>query len=512
MHYIVVDLGTTHLKLAIFKPGQRYIETMEQRINLFTDRDGAREQQPEEMLDYLIVMLKRALMKYPDARKVVFSTQMHSLLLTDASGEVIQPSMIWADQRAQMQAEYFHDSEYGQELYNISGTPVHAMSPLLKLLYLRLAKPILFLQYGQVYAMGVKSYLIWQLTGKRVIDYGTASTTGLMDIRTKDWSEELLDLVRLDVEQLPALVAAQAEYGINEDVAKDLRLPTDMSFVMGSTDGALANLGLPITDENGVVFSFGTSGALRYTSDSLKLSKNGELFCYIIDDMPQYIIGGPLNNAGNVLEWAYEQYGFVDSMNFSKMLRTALHQEVREEGVIFLPYLNGERAPFWNSHMRASFHNIQLSDNRLDLVQAIIEGVFFQARLVLDELTTTIGAQPILYVNGKIFQDPEQLQQIANMLNTTLYLHDSEDASLIGAAKILENTVGVKPSKQFYLSAENALMKAVPEAHKANLYSHKFASFKKIAESHYQQVLLEQKESAESLMDNENSLIKGTEI
>lgn len=501
MHYFVVDIGTSHLKLGVFKPGRIHVETVERRNNLYSDRAGASEQQPAEIYHDLLDLLQLSLAKYPDARQVVFSTQMHSLLLTDSGGRVLQPSMTWADQRARMQAQLFQQSEHSQALYEISGTPIHAMSPLMKLLYLRLAQPALFLQHAPVLAMEIKTYIFWRLTGQRVVDHGTASATGLMDIRQKIWSPALLALVRLEAAQLPELVPVRSHYRIDRQLAADLGWPQDLDFHIGSTDGALANLGLAAADAaDAVVFSFGTSGALRYTVNEIKLADQGQLFCYIIDDQPRYIIGGPLNNAGNVLEWIYSRFGYNDRGTFREMLLELTRHPVRARGPLFLPYLNGERAPFWNGHLRASFHHLQASDQREDLAKAAFEGIFFHARLVLDQLAATIGRQPVLYVTGKIFQDPDQLQWIANILNTKLYLCEITDGSLLGAATLLEQNLPALSQNSPVASGKAAVMAAAPIQEAASLYTEKYARFVKLAQAHQQEILAEQQKMQNNLL------------
>jgi len=261
-------------------------------------------------------------------------------------------------------------------------------------------------------------------------------------------------------------------------------LPASFQLLLGSTDGALANLAnLAYAVENQAsdqwvspfVFSFGTSGAIRYLTEDLVVSERGALFTYMVDEGQYYIVGGPLNNAGNVLDWLYQNFAFNElGMSFSQML-DALHGEaVTNHGPYFLPYLNGERAPYWNAFLRAEFKEIAGNTSHMAMAKSVFEGIFLEARQVIElVLSTTDVALPSIQVNGKIFTDPAICQWIANILGVPLQYVSSEDASVVGAGIMIEGP-GLKPLPEVKI--------VMPETDQAALYDTKFQAFKAYAD------------------------------
>lgn len=479
VQYFVADLGTTNLKLALMTTPYQLVESMEVRNVIYQDSEGKHESNPETVFKQFTNLLSQMQAKYPDVNRLIFSSQMHALLAVGTEEKVLQNTMTWADLRAKHIADEMHKSGKAAAFFAQSGTPMHAMNPFVKLAYLKKARPELF-QDQSIQFMDIKAYIIRQLTGAYVIDPATASSMGLMDLKHGTWSETLVNEVGVNVNQLPKLVGTTQEIPVKDDIINCLHLAEDFRIMSGSTDGALANLSnlaYPQQAESlsPFVLSFGTSAAVRTLNKPLTISESGQIFTYIVDDQPHYIVGGPLNNAGNVLDWLYQQFNFREKgQSFESMLQTLLTHEFLASGPYFLPFLNGERAPYWNANLQAEFKSIQGHTSQLDMAKAVFEGVFFEIRQVIDLVykTATIEEKTI-QVNGKVFSDPAIAQWIANILGVNLQYVSSDDASLVGAGVLVEG-VGLKNDLSFSV--------VYPQEIYAEKYSKKFIKFQHFAD------------------------------
>lgn len=443
--YFVADLGTTNLKFALMETPYRVLDTMEARNYIQRDSEGKHESDPLVVFQQFVDLLKAMQAKYPWVNTLIFSSQMHALLAMNEAGDIMQNTMTWADLRAKHVAQEMQASGLAAAFFAESGTPIHAMNPFVKLAYLNQDRPALFTDETVVF-MDIKAYIIRQLTGEFVIDRATASAMGLMNLAQNTWSKDLLKVVGLTENQLPKLVDSTKELPVKTNFIKALGLADNFHILSGSTDGALANLSNLACANQGMqglspfVLSFGTSAAVRNLTDQLSLHESGRIFTYIADDQPHYIVGGPVNNAGNALDWCHQQFGFrARGESFSDMLATLLVHDFSASGPYFLPFLNGERAPYWNAYLQAEFKGIQGHTSQLDMAKAVFEGVFFEIRQVVDMVFKTVDLeQKMIQVNGKIFADPKIGQWIANIMGITLQYVSDDDASLVGAGVLVE--------------------------------------------------------------------------
>lgn len=480
VQYFVADLGTTNLKFVLMETPYQLLDTMETRNIISQDDSGKHESDPTVVFNQFTDLLSQMQAKYPEVKHLIFSSQMHALLATDSNGEVLQKTMTWADLRAKDIGYEMQISGQAKEFFALSGTPIHAMNPFVKLAYLNQSRPELFGD-PSIQFMDIKAYIIRRLTGEYVIDYATASSMGLMDLANHKWSKKLLNHVNIQKKQLAKLVSSRQKIPVKAEFIQSLQLAKGFQILPGSTDGALANLSnLAYASQEDqslspFVLSFGTSAAVRTLSDQLSINESGQVFSYIADDKPHYIIGGPVNNAGNVLEWLYQHFGFMEKgQSFEDMLQIILAHDFSASGPYFLPFLNGERAPYWNAYLQAEFKGIQGHTSQLDMAKAVFEGVFFEIRQVIDLVfETTHLNQKIVQVNGKIFADPKIGQWIANILGITLQYVSGDDASLVGAGVLVE---GARLRESLSFSTIE------PDKKSREKYHQKFLNFKSYAD------------------------------
>lgn len=267
---IGVDIGTTSTKAVAFTPAGRVLAHDATEYPLLQPEAGAAEQDPQQIFEAVLSAIascvKQAKAAPADVLAVSFSAAMHSLILVDDAGVPLTNSITWADHRASAWAVRIRDEWDGLAIYRRTGTPIHPMSPLAKLVWLRHERAELFSRAARF--VGIKEYVFFRLFGQWQVDHSIASATGLFDIGRLDWDEGALALAGVRADQLsqPVPTTWHVE-GLAPDVAARLGLSRDTPFVVGANDGVLSNLGVNAVAPGEVAVTIGTSGAMRTVVD-----------------------------------------------------------------------------------------------------------------------------------------------------------------------------------------------------------------------------------------------------
>ena len=380
---------------------------------------------------------------------IATSAAMHSLMAVDAGGNALTGAVTWGDLRAGAQARSLNEDHNGLSIYKRTGVPVHVMTPLPKLMWFRDNEPELFESAARW--VSIKEYLQFRLCGEWFIDYSTASTSGLLSLESLDWDADLLGVVGLDAARLSPPVASAHQGGtIPSAVAQDLGVADGCRLIAGGSDGALANIGVGATSEGVVACSIGTSGAVRVFSSQSQLDPEGRLFCYPFD-ADHYLIGGPINNGGVALQWVRDRF-FPEYLEteadggrgaYEALDDLAASVPAGTDGVVFLPYLLGERAPYWDPEARGVLFGLTMDHGRRHLVRATLEGVIYQMDLVLKLLEELIGDVAELRVTGGFARSTMWCQMMADVTRKRVLVPVSEHGSAIGAATVALGAIGV---------------------------------------------------------------------
>ena len=441
---IGVDIGTTSTKAISFDPKGNILAEESAGYSLDSSGSGRAEQDPEQVLEAVLGSLAEVVRTTREGGEEVsgvsFSAAMHSLLALDADGKPLTPALIYADNRASDQAARIRNELNGAELHRRTGTPVHPMSPLTKILWFKEEEPDTFQAAGKW--VSIKEYVFFRLFGEYLVDYSIASATGMFNLENLDWDEGALEILELSKDLLSRPVpTTHVVTGITDEHAERLGLDSDTPFVVGANDGVLANLGLGATEPGIVACSIGTSGAVRSVVDRPQVDDGGKLFCYALTE-DKWVIGGPINNGGIALQWATEQLfpGIKEKAEEQGRDQHELASELVEdvaagsEGVIFLPYLTGERAPFWNSDAKGVFFGLTLQHERKHLIRAVMEGVIYQMYSVQMALEEVTGEPKEIRATGGFAQSALWRQIMADVYGREIVFPESYESSCLGAA------------------------------------------------------------------------------
>ena len=324
---------------------------------------------------------------------ICIGTFMHNCVLLDASGEPLTPVFTWLDRRGETGLEYVR-SRLGDRFHEMTGCRYHPMFPVFKLAMLRLAAPKELFQATRE-IVSIKALLINRLTGTTVEDRGTASASGLFNVKDGDWDAEILSLIGIERSQLPPLVNRNEIVGsVTSRAASEFGLGKGTLVVAGSGDGFLANVGSGCEDPTKIAVTLGTSAVARQALLQPVLNHSSGTFCYRAD-ASTYLLGCAGSNGGNVLDWGRQNFGNTDD------------SEVSEDIPIFIPLLHGERSPEWDPLLRASWHGLTAQHTAADLSRSILEGVIFNLAHFIEIVTMTSGeAAARIVLSGNGFLNP----------------------------------------------------------------------------------------------------------
>lgn len=446
MQYILgIDIGTGSTKaVAVSTTAHKAFDSSQYFYPTNADQPGYSEQDPEliwQAFQQSIATIVSKLKSDPAA--ISLSCAMHSLIAVDENCKALAPLMTWADSRSTGVAAALLSSPLGAKLYKATGTPVHAMSPLCKIIWIRENQPQFF---KTVYKfISIKEYIWYRLFHTFEVDHSVASSTGLMDVKKLTWHPEALEAAGIKAEQLSTLVSTTY---LRRDFNPLQTLPflaKETPFVIGATDGCLANLGTGAIKPGIAALTIGTSGALRVADNSVVVNEKAMNFSYRLDE-DTFINGGPVNNGGVAVKWHLKnilQKAALKESDYEDTLGKIQAIEPGAEGLIFLPYLQGERAPIWDSKSCGTFFGIRLNHQTPHFTRAVIEGICFALNDVLLSLTASGQEIKQLNVSGGFVTSVIWLQIMADITGKRLLLYSVEDASAVGAAYLAFKATGI---------------------------------------------------------------------
>jgi gluconokinase len=438
-----VDIGTTSAKALAFDTDARELGRGEAGYPLLEPEHGQAVQEPAVVVDATLASIRAATSaaREQGARiaALSFSGAMHSLVGLDAQGRALTPLVTWGDMRATEQAERLRAEH--PELHDRTGTPLHPMSPLPKLVWFAEHEPETFSAVRRW--AGIKELVVARLTGTWAVDHSVASATGLLNLRELDWDGEALAIAGIDAEALSPLVPTTHRLELEAAPAADLGLEGDMALIVGAADGPLANLGVGAVHHGVAACSIGTSGALRLMVERPVVDPQRRVFCYAL--LPgHWIVGGAINNGGAVLRWAGEALApDLGPHAEARLLELAGDVRAGSEGLLMLPYLLSERAPHWSTVARGAYIGLTRHHDRGHLVRAALEGVCLQLAVVLASVRDAGNEVREIRATGGFARSDLWRQMLADALGMPIGFPAGHEGSAFGAALLAMDALGM---------------------------------------------------------------------
>jgi len=389
-HFLGIDLGTSSVKAVLVGESGHVDGLGSVEYIIHQPQPGMAEQDPQEWWQAVVLAVHHALADAEDSIQVDaigLDGQMHGTVLLDEAAQPLTPAVIWPDQRTGCQVQEITELVGAQRLIEITGSPIAAGFQAATVRWFQQELPDIWERTRWV--LLPKDYLRWRLTGEFASDPSDACSTLLLDVRTRDWSADLLSILEIDPEKMPPVQPSISVSGVLlPGAAAELGLPPGISVITGAGDTASSVLGAGVTQPDTLLVNISTGGQLVQPVFDLQLDYEGRFhnFCAALEPGAQsagwYKLGGILA-AGLALRWLRDNvFANQEEQAYEQLTAWAESVPLGADGLIFLPHLVGERTPYMNSNARGMFLGLTLGHGQPHLVRAVMEGVglaFYQA-------------------------------------------------------------------------------------------------------------------------------------
>jgi xylulokinase len=389
---IGLDIGTTGARAVGVDEAGNVIAAASSPYPLLTPRPQWTEQDPAEWWRAAQMVLAEIARRVGEQRRSIaaigLTGQMHGSVFLDDVGEVIRPALLWNDQRTGAQSAWINERVGRDRLIKIAGNPALTGFQAPKVIWLRDAEPANYRRVAHV--LLPKDYVRYRLTGELATDASDAAGTLLLDLRTRNWSTEICDCLEIDVAWLPDVFESPEQTGTaRPDVAKDVGLPPHVPVAAGGGDNAAAAVGTGIVGDGIASSSVGTSGVLfaHTSAPVIDPASRVHSFCHAVPGASALL--GVTLSAGGSLRWWRDLTG----SDYDTLVTQARAIPPGAEGLVFLPYLTGERTPHADPEARGAFFGLTARHTMGHLTRALMEGVVFSLRQALD-VVGELGVHP----------------------------------------------------------------------------------------------------------------------
>lgn len=438
MKYVIgVDLGTSAVKLLLVNQKGEVAHEVSKSYPLIQEKTGYSEQDPEEWVGQTVAGLSDLIDIFDgdikDIEGISFSGQMHGLVLLDENQRVLRNAILWNDTRTTKQCKDIYE-QVGQDRY-IEITKNMALEgfTLPKILWVRDNEPEVY-KKAQLFLLP-KDYLRYRLTGQLHMDYSDAAGTGLLDVSEKRWSQEICDLLDINSSICPALVGSHENVGLlTSEIIDETGLAPTTSVFAGGADNACGAIGSGILSEGKTFCSIGTSGVVLSYEQTGDKDYQGKVHYFNHGAPDAYYTMGVTLSAGHSLTWFKDV--FAENEDFDELLKEVDTVPVGSNGLLFTPYLVGERTPHADATIRGSFIGMDSSHQRKDFVRSVLEGITFSLNESIDIFRKSGKTIDTIYSIGGGAKNREWLQIQADIFDAKIVKLASEQGPGMGAAML----------------------------------------------------------------------------
>ncbi|WP_300562640.1 xylulokinase [Companilactobacillus sp.] len=489
-----VDLGTSAVKVSAMNKEGQIVAQESFDYPLSQPHPGYSEQNPEDWVSGTTMAIVRLLLndhlKAEEISGISFSGQMHGLVLLDEHNQVLRPAMLWNDTRTTAQCQEI-TAKMGDEFIDITKNKPLEGFTLPKILWVKENEPSIWKNVKTF--LLPKDYVRYRMTGELGMDYSDATGTVLLDVKDNTWSQKICDTFDIPISICPPLIKSIDSVGkISESYATFSGLDTHTEVFGGAADNAAGAVGAGILAPNIVLSSIGTSGVvLKYENDpTIDYQGTLQFEDHAIPD--SYYSMGVTLAAGYSLSWFKRT--FCQDQDFNTMVESANQSPVGSNGLLYTPYIVGERAPYADADIRGSFLGIDGIHKRPDFVRSVLEGIIFSFKDIMDIYDEHHNDFDTVVAIGGGAKSPLWLQIQADIFNKKVVSLENEQGPGMGAAMIA--AVGLGWFKDFQECADKFV-------HFGKEYLPDPDCVKKYAELHdlYSQVYKDTKKITHKLMD-----------
>ena len=465
MRYLAgIDLGTSAVKAAIFSEKGKLISSASVEYPLYQPRNGWAEQEPEDWYNGAVSAIKTAVadggVDPADIVSVGMSGQMHGLVMLDRSGQPLRRSIIWCDQRTAEECRELTEKLGYDKLIEITANPALAGFTASKILWVKKNEPEIF---GKCrYILLPKDYLRYRLTGELATEVSDASGMQLLDIAHRRWSPEMLEAVGITENMLGKVYESPDITGyITKEASQATGLPVTACVVGGAGDNAAAAVGSGIVTVGKAFTTIGTSGVVFAHTDEPVLDRRGRVHTFCCAVPGKWHVMGVTQAAGLSLKWFRDNFCSAEVETarlmgidpYVLMDKEAENSPLGANGLLYMPYLMGERTPHLDSECRGAFIGLSAAHSRGDMIRAVMEGVAFSL-LDCEEIFSEMGIKiNEMYACGGGGRSKVWRGMLADMYGCKVKTLKSSEGAALGAAILAATGAGIYPSVENACSA-----------------------------------------------------------
>ena len=482
MNYLLgIDLGTTGLKVSIFAKNKTLIGSQSYEYPLLTPQAGYVEQDPETWWQGFVSATQSLRTSHPEAfghiAGIGICGQMHTQVYMDKNDHVLRPAITWMDQRssdivARIRSDPASQELLYQETANFPSTTYTALHAK----WVQENEPDVWRKTRSI--LVAKDYLKYRLTGVKATDFAEASGTLLFDVRNERWSRTAFDYFGISPDLFPAVGPSDEIIGsITQQAAQETGLKQGIPMVNGSSDNSASALGSGMVRSGQVTLIIGTAGVVSVCSDRPLLDPAGRTLCWHYCLPKHWVTLGITQTAGESLQWFKNTFesqkaSQSDSGDIFNRYNQAIAQVPDGSGgVIFLPYLNGERTPYWDSSARGVYLG------KAHMIKAIMEGVSFALRNNIETIEALgIHVDEVRAVGGGL-KSPVWLQTLGKILKKPISTVNMPDTANLGNILLCGKALGLVSSYQQSVEDVVAIDQVVHYPDGVPVYEKQYALF-----------------------------------
>lgn len=474
--FLGIDLGTSSLKALVVDSTGNVIGQGSGEYPILSPQPAYAEQEPQAWWRAAVQAVRQATANLSHRYAIVvlaLSGQMHGTVLLDGSAQPLAPAIIWPDQRSYAEVAQITAQIGAEKLIVLTGSPMATGFQAATLAWLHRHRPDLWAAIRHI--LLPKDYLRWCMTGHFATDPSDAAGTLLLNAATRTWASAMINLLQIDPAWLPPIQPSSAIGGeLLPDAAAELGLPPAIPVVTGAADTACSALGAGVLTPDTLLITLSSGGQLLIPSPTVAVDPKGRIhtFCHALE--PNSGAGwyqmAALLNVGLVVNWLREKLWELSAPNaFEQISEWASQAPLGSLGLLFLPYLMGERTPYMDAHARGAFIGLTQAHGRREITRAVLEGITlacYNAYSVLQE----VGAAPSrIVLAGGGANSPFWRQLITDVFGRPLHPLTVGAQSALGAALLAGAGTGafeLLPTAQIW-STTTAPLFPDPERHAA---------------------------------------------
>jgi xylulokinase len=484
-----IDIGTGGTRALIVDENGRIVSSATEEHEPFASpKIGWAEQHPGDWWRAAGVAVRKTLaqgnLRGDQIACVGFSGQMHGAVMLDATGEVVRPALIWCDVRTEKQCKELNDRIGAEHLIQLTCNPALPNFTLTKFLWVRENEPENWKRVR--YVMLPKDYVRFRLTGERATDVADASGTLMLDVANRKWSDEMLQAAEINASLLPHVYESQDICGkISAEGAQSTGLAAGTPVVAGAGDQAAGATGMGIVTPGAVSATIGTSGVVFAATDRPALDPRGRLhtFCHAVPG--RWHVMGVTQAAGLSLRWFRDQLGCPSSKSegdpYERLTAEAATAPPGADGLLWAPYLMGERTPHLDADARGVLAGLTASHLRAHVVRAILEGVAFSLKdtfTIFDEMKVPVKS---IRLGGGGARSPLWRQIQADVYGHEVEIVEAEEGAAYGAAILAGVGAKIWPSADAACDAIVRVVRRIPpKPENAAVMRASYAAFRRV--------------------------------